>query len=269
MGGGFVTSGGHRVIKHLRDALFPFLLLGVASLCVYAAVSSTGNAIIIATASSTVLILISSIVTALGIWFVVNEGTNRNDTLLMLNTHLAVSLFIFTIAEVTAILVEQFSNPQAYIFAIAIIQLVGSLLWAEGVFVYLYSTNKVLEFAKNKYIIPVSFIIVSSIFIIAFAFASIFQAVSLGQFLSIPIAVGFALIIFSMSILIIYYREGYLIIPTFLTIIGAFLLLLRTIGWGYLGVDFADPYAQMIAACGYLLLGASLAVRSEKLARID
>ncbi|MFW9850982.1 MAG: hypothetical protein ACFFF4_17780 [Candidatus Thorarchaeota archaeon] len=257
------------MIKHLRDALIPFLVLGVASLSVYAAVSSTGNAMIIASASSIVLILISSVVTTLGIWFVVNEGTNRNDTLLMLNTHLAVSLFIFTVAEVTAILVEQFSNIQAYIFAIAIIQLVGSLLWAEGVFAYLYSTNKVLEFTKNQYHIPLLFSIVSSVFIIAFALVSTVQAVSVGQFLSIPIAVGFALIIFSMSILLIYYRNGYLVIPTLLTIIGAFLLLVRTIGWGYLGIDVADPYAQMIAACGYLMLGASLAVRSEKLARIN
>ncbi|MHA2423490.1 MAG: hypothetical protein ACXAEF_01805 [Candidatus Thorarchaeota archaeon] len=255
--------------KHLRDALLPFLILGIVSLVVYLTVRSTADVVMISAASSGLLVLNAFIVATLGIWFVVKEGLNRTDRLLMLNTHLAVGLLIFAVSEVTSILVVQLAEPLAYSFAISIIQLVAVLLWTEGVVVYLYSTNEVLEFAKNRYLIPIVFAVIAIVFIIAGVLTIGIQSFSLGQVLSVPIAVGLAFILVSMLILLKYYRGGYLAIPTLLTFLGSLLLIVRTLAWGYLGTSFSDPTAQMIATGAYILLGASLSFRSEKLAKID
>ncbi len=255
--------------KHLRDALLPFIILGVASLLVFIGVSSSADPVIVSVMSSSLLVIIAFIVSVLGLWLVFKEGLIRNDRLLMLNTHLAIGLLIFAVAEVTSIMVQQLADPLAYSFAIGIIQLVAVVLWTEGVVVYLYSTNSVLEFAKNRSVIPIIIFLISVLYVVAAAFTIDLQAFSIGQVLSVPIGIGLTIILVSMTILLWCYRGGYLAIPTLLTVLGSLLLVVRTVSWGYIGISIADPNAQMLAVGAYLLLGASLSFRSEKLAKVD
>ena len=255
--------------KHLRDALLPFIILGVVSLFVFIGVSSSTDPVTVSVMSSSLLVIIAFIVSALGLWLVVKEGLIRNDRLLMLNTHLAIGLLIFAVAEVASIMVEQLADPLAYSFAIGIIQLVAVVLWAEGVVVYLYSTNSVLEFAQNRYVIPLIIILISVFYVIAAAFTIGAQTFPIGRVLSVPIGIGLTIILVSMTILLWCYRGGYLAIPTLLTVLGSLLLVVRTVSWGYVGISISDPNAQMLAVGAYLLLGASLSFRSEKLAKVD
>jgi hypothetical protein len=257
--------------KHLRDALLPFIILALASFIILVVVDAQGDDGLTSLVASILLVIVSFIVSVLAIWKVAKGGLIRNDKFLMLNTNLAVSLLIFALGEVSIIALYLIGESSTIDLIAGVVQLVAVGLWSQGVLVYLLSTNRVLGFARNKYTIPLMIILIAVFYLIVQGLPILFsmQPYSVGILLSIPIEIGLTLVVISMVILLRYYRGGYLAIPTLLTILGTILLIVRVLLWGHQILGILEPTSQIIAGAGYLLLGASLSFKSEKLAKVD
>lgn len=234
-------------------------------------VDAQGDANLTSLVASILIVTVSFIVSGLGLWLVVKGGLMRNDRFLMLNTHLAISLLIFAVGEVSIIILNQIGETSIIYLIAGGVQLVAVILWTEGVLAYLIFTNQVLGFAKNRYVMPMMTVLITAFYLIVQGLPIFFASpvYPIGVILAIPIEIGLTIVAFSMFILLWYYRGGYLVIPTFLTILGTSLLLGRTLLWGYQMIGVLDPTSQIIAGAAYLMLGASLAFKSEKLAKVD
>ncbi|MFW9907507.1 MAG: hypothetical protein ACFFEF_02945 [Candidatus Thorarchaeota archaeon] len=228
------------------------------------------NTALLSAIMSLLIIGVALLVSFLGIWIVSKDGVLRNDTFLMLNVHLSVALFIFSVSEIIAIWADSLPNPVSSYPVVGVIQLVGVLLWVEGVLIYLNSMNDVLRFTSRRYLLPIILIAISAIYIVFTSAIILLNEITLpyNLLIAVPIEIGFTVTIISMCMLLRWYHRGYLAIPSVLTILGSSLLLWRTLLWGYQIIRIADPYLQFIAIMGYLALGGSLALRSEKMAKM-
>ncbi len=209
--------------------------------------------------SSGLVTLTAIFAACVGLCLFAREGILSDDRFHTLHTNLSIALLFFAIGEVIGVVVEVIVAPGSYQIAIALVQIIGMLFWVEGVIFYLYATNTILEFSNKKLIIPLVLILATIPYVIVQLILQLSSSLIWSHLMvTIPLEIGLTIILISEVIIFYHYRNGYLVIPTFLSIIGTFLILIRIILWSSFIPDFATPILQVLAAIAYWFIGFSL-----------
>ncbi|MHA1903607.1 MAG: hypothetical protein ACXADL_03155 [Candidatus Thorarchaeota archaeon] len=190
------------------------------------------------------------------------DGFVREDPFHMFNILFSIGLFVLGIAEVAALVITQIPDSSVFHFTISLIQLFALITWAVGTLGYLKTSNTVLNFTNNKMLFGLLAVASSIPILIPLSFLmGSFSSTHLVEVsTNAPIAIGFALIAFTLVILCWIFRRGNLITPLGLSLFGVLLLLMRSLIWSFIGAGPIDAGGQTLALEGYVFLGAALTV---------
>ncbi|MHA2085025.1 MAG: hypothetical protein ACXABD_14805 [Candidatus Thorarchaeota archaeon] len=190
------------------------------------------------------------------------DGFVREDSFHMFNILFSMGLFVLGVAEVAALVITQIPDSSVFHFTISLIQLFALVSWAIGTLGYLKTSNTVLNFTNSKRLFGILAVASSLPILIPLSF--LMGGFSPNHLVEVstnaPIAIGFALIAFTLVILCWIFRRGDLVAPLSLALFGVLLLLVRSLIWSFIGVGPLDVFGQVFALEGYVLLGTALTV---------
>ncbi|MFW9932093.1 MAG: hypothetical protein ACFFDR_05490 [Candidatus Thorarchaeota archaeon] len=244
--------------QHLKKQIIPFIMAGLLIL-VISTISFFADETLSFILSSSLVVAIGILMSLTGLLLFAREGILNDDKFHMLQTNLAIAVLFFSIAEILGISVEVLGIAASYQIAIGLVQLIGVLLWVEGVVFYLYATNSVLEFSDKKLIMPLILILSAIPYIVVQVFILLSSAMLWSHLIvTILLEIGLTIVVISNLIILYHFRKGFFSLPLLLSIIGTLALLARTIIWSSIFPSYATPAMQIMAAIAYWLIGFSI-----------
>jgi hypothetical protein len=241
------------------------IFTGLAILIIAEILYFLGMSSILGALTTTLCPAIALLLGIIGLNFCGRESLVREDRFNAMNVWIALGLVVFSLAEIAGVLIRIMESSSNINFAIGLVQMPALLLWGLGVGGYLRSSNSVLGvFTDNR---------MSSVLIIITVLAGLVLLVIMtlihpGQNLlitsvSVPMIVGLGLISCTLGGIVWILRSGLIAQPLILMFLGIFLLLIRSIFWGFVEYSPGSPFDYVTAIEGYILVGASLASASR------
>ncbi|MFW9786747.1 MAG: hypothetical protein ACFFE2_05490 [Candidatus Thorarchaeota archaeon] len=237
-----------------------FAILFVAEVLYFSGLHSFLN--IYATTLSPIMAFFLGIV---GLNFFGRESLVKEDRFHAMNVWMALGLIVFSLAEVTGILIRVTGNSSDIYFTIGLVQMPALLLWCLGVVGYLRSSNSALGVFNGERMSSI-LVILSSL--VGLALVVIMTLIRPEQtiliiFVSVPVIIGLGVLLLILGGIVWVLREGLIARPLILMFLGILLLLIRSLFWGIINYSPGSSFDYITAIEGFVLVGAALAVASR------
>jgi hypothetical protein len=185
----------------------------------------------------------------------------NGDRFRALGLWLGLGLIVLTLAEIAGVILITMGTPEMVCFTVGLVQLPGFLLWGLGVIGYLQSVNQSLDKIRGDRLWPILVFvsIMGSLGLMAGAIIGVPGRSPLTILVSAPTVLWFSIIFAVILWLAWTFRNGHLVRPMLLLLIGISICLVRGILW--LTTDICDGGAidDLLASEAYFLIGAALA----------
>jgi len=203
------------------------------------------------------------LMSAVGLMLYARRGLVREDHLHILNLSISGGLVTFLISELTAAAMSPLISKEILYFIVDLIQLVGILLWAVGTVGYLMTSREVLGYLNPRTMWGI-LVLPSAAYSLLVLLTISGQSPAIGPVEIVtktPIAFGLTLVVVTMALLALVFRNGRLFAPMVLGLAGILIALVRS-ALSVFGF-FGEPLVGLMGTESYLFLGASLVAASR------
>jgi hypothetical protein len=225
----------------------------------------TGMSSILSVLTTALAPLVALFLGIIGLNFFGRESLVKEDRFHAMNFWMALGLIVFSLSEITGVLIRITGSAADICFTVGIVQMPALLLWGLGVGGYLRSSNSALRvFTGNR---------LGSVIVLVTALSSLALVVTMTlinpsqnlliTFVSVPMIVGLGMTLCILSGLVWILREGLISRPIILMLFGVLLLLIRSLFWGFVNYCPGSPFDYVTAIEGYILVGAAIAAASQ------
>ncbi len=242
-----------------------FIFTGFVILMVAEVLYFSGMTTILTVMTTVLSPIIALFLGIIGLNFFGRESLVKEDRFHAMNVWMALGLLVFSLAEITGVLIRITENSTEIFFAIGLVQMPALLLWGVGVVGYFRSSNSALGVFTGNGIGSILVIVTA---ISGLALVVIMTLINPSQsllttFVSVPMIVGLGITLCVLGGIIWILREGLIARPLILMFLGILMLLIRSLFWGFVAYSPGTPFDYVTAIEGYILVGASLAAASR------